>query len=433
MRILLASMVLVVAGVWAWEMLTITRPVAHPLWLARQELLTLSGMLAITLMSLAMFLASRPVWLEGVLGGMDRVFRTHKWAGILAAGFALAHWLIEMADDILKSLVGRAGRVPEDKFSGFLEILRELAEDAGEWAIYGLLFMVVLSLWQRFPYRPWRFLHRAMPVLYLVLAFHAALLAPRAYWQQPVGVLLAVLLVAGSYGAARSLLGTIGRARRVSGQIVSVEQAGDVLTVDCRLSHAWPGHRPGQFAFVSFDEREGAHPFTIASADHGDRVLRFQIKALGDYTGGLAERLRLGLPVLLEGPYGRFDLARCRPQLRQVWIAGGVGITPFLAWLEALQTDPARQLPADLHYCTRNAGNDAFVARLESLCRGLSGVRLQVHDASVGARLDATMLGELRAAEIWFCGPLGLADALRSGLLAMGVRPLFHQEAFALR
>ncbi|HRE17145.1 MAG TPA: ferric reductase-like transmembrane domain-containing protein [Rhodocyclaceae bacterium] len=434
MRLLLVAMVLLVGGVWAWEMLTVARPAAHPLWLARQELLTLSGTLAIALMSLAMYLASRPLWLEGLLGGMDRVYRTHKWAAILATGFALAHWLVEMGDDILKSLVGRAGRVPEEKFSGFLEVLRELAEDAGEWAIYGLLFMVALSLWRRFPYRPWRFLHQAMPVIYLALALHAALLAPRAYWQQPVGALLAVLLLAGSYGAVRSLFGTIGHARQVSGKILTVEaSAADVLTVVCQLDQPWRGHRPGQFAFLRFEQNEAAHPFTIASADHGDRLLRFHIKALGDYTRSLAGRLQPGQPVTLEGPYGRFDLARCQPQRRQVWIAGGVGVTPFLAWLEALQSEPARALAADLHYCSRDAGRDPFVARLEDLCAGLPGVRLQVHDASVGERLAAAALGDLRAAEIWFCGPQGLAEALRSDLRAMGVRPRFHQEAFALR
>jgi len=339
-----------------------------------------------------------------------------------------------MADDILKSMVGRAGRVPEEKFSGFLEVLRELAEDAGEWAIYGLLFMVVLSLWRRFPYRPWRFLHQAMPVIYLALALHAALLAPTSYWQQPVGALLGLMLLAGSYGAVIALLGMIGRTRRVGGKILAVEQSkADVLSVVCQLDQQWPGHRPGQFAFVRFDPHEAAHPFTIASADHGDRLVRFHIKALGDYTRSLTGHLQVGQPVTLEGPYGRFDLARCQSRRRQVWIAGGVGVTPFLAWLEALQAEPACGQSADLHYCTRHTGDDPFVTRLETLCASLPGVRLWVHDSSAGDSLEAAGLGDLRAAEIWYCGPQGLADVLRRGFRAMGVRPRFHQEAFALR
>ena len=51
-----------------------------------------------------------------------------------------------------------------------------------------------------------------MPVIYLLLAFHSVLLAPRDYWFQPVGWGLAMLVVAGVYGALRALLGNIGQA-----------------------------------------------------------------------------------------------------------------------------------------------------------------------------------------------------------------------------
>ena len=64
----------------------------------------------------------------------------------------------------------------------------DAGEELGEFAIYLVLAMVVLSLWKRFPYKFWRHLHRAMPVFYLLLAFHAAVLAPPDYWTQPVGV-----------------------------------------------------------------------------------------------------------------------------------------------------------------------------------------------------------------------------------------------------
>jgi predicted ferric reductase len=435
MRTLLASLFAVVALVWGWDVLnTVSPPGAHPLWIARQEVLYLSGMFSFALMSLAMFLATRPGWLEAPLGGMDRVYRTHKWAGILAVSFAALHWLIEMSSDVLKSTIGRQGRLPKEKLTGLLEVMRDLGKDMGEWAIYLLLAMLVITLWKKFPYRAWRFVHRAMPVLYLMLAFHAALLAPRDYWTRPAGVLLAVLIGAGVYGAIRSLFGGIGRAREAIGEIIAVERpANDITTVRCRLDRGWDGHRPGQFAFVTFDEKEGAHPFTIASADQGNRIISFQIKALGDYTNSLAARLQAGQAVRVEGPYGRFDITRCNRRARQIWIAGGIGVTPFLAWLESLQADPANAPSADLHYCTRDQAADAFVPRLQALCAVLPGVRLHIHDARQGAPLTAALLGEAKGSEIWFCGPSGLAEALRTGLRAMGGLPRFHQEAFEMR
>lgn len=435
MRTLLAILMALVGLAWGWGMPgSAAAPGAHGLWIARQEALYLSGLASIALMSLAMFLATRPAWLEVPLGGMDRVYRTHKWAGILAASFAALHWLIEMSSDILKATIGREGRVPKEKFVGFLEILRDLAEDMGEWAIYALLAMLAITLWKRFPYRIWRTAHRVMPVLYLMLAFHAALLAPPNYWTQPTGALLAMLLVLGGYGALRSLLGGIGRAREASGTIVAIEHpAADITTVRCRLVKGWHGHQPGQFAFVTFDDGEGGHPFTIASADQGDGTVSFQIKALGDYTRVLDRRLQAGQAVRVEGPYGRFEIARCDPQARQIWIAGGIGVTPFLAWLESLQARPEQAPDAELHYCTRDRDADVFVARLAALCAGLPRIRLHVHGARQGGALKATALAGTKKAEIWFCGPRGLADSLRSGLRAMGWHPRFHQEAFEMR
>jgi predicted ferric reductase len=435
MKTLFASLITLLALAWGWDIArTAADPNVHALWLGRQQLLYLSGLLSVAMLSLAMFLATRPVWLEAPLGGMDRIYRSHKWAGILAVGLAALHWLVEMSGDILKATIGRQGRVPDEVFTGWLDVLRDLAEDMGEWAIYALLAMLVITLWKQFPYRPWRFLHRAMPVLYLMLAFHAALLAPTAYWAQPVGALLAVLLAAGVYGALHTLLGRIGKARESRGEIIAVAPlAPDVTTVVCRLGPGWRGHRPGQFAFVSFDDQEGAHPFTMASADQGDHTVSFQIKALGDYTRSLPQRLRPGQSVRVEGPYGRFDMGRRQRRARQIWIAGGIGVTPFLAWLASLQAAPDKAPAAELHYCTRDQASDAFVPRLRALCATLPTVRLHLHDARQGAKLTAAALGVSGKTEIWFCGPTGLANALRQGLAALGWRPRFHQEAFEMR
>jgi len=440
MNILLTSLLALVSVAWGWDLLVAGGSSGGSLpWVIRQEVLYLSGLASIALMSLAMFLSTRPAWLEGPLGGMDRIYRTHKWAGILAVGFAVLHWLTkEIVGDMLKATIGREGRVPKENYTGFLEVMRDLAEDMGEWAFYILLAMLVITLWKRFPYKTWRYLHQAMPVLYLMLVLHAAMLAPTDYWTQPVGILLALLAVGGIYGALHSLVGRIGRKRQVQGTVTAVEHpAPDVLSVSCQLDNRWRGHRPGQFAFITFDEKEGAHPFTIASSDRDDRSISFQIKALGDYTRSLGKRLKIGQAVKLEGPYGRFDMTRLDARAQQIWIAGGIGVTPFLAWLDSLQKNSG-QISADLHYCTRDRTNDPFVARLESSCAALPGIRLHVHGARQGEILsaaDVTMAkDEARRSEIWFCGPQGLAEKLKQDLRAVGGGKFsFHQEAFEMR
>lgn len=435
MKTVLLSLLAAICATWALAVAHTTYPAdSATLWIVRQEAMNLTGLLSIALMSLSMLLATRPAWLEKPLNGLDRIYRLHKWSGILAISFAAAHWLAKLSSGPIKALIGRDGRLPKIRYDGWLEVLRELGKDFGEPALYLVLLMLAITLWRRFPYRTWRHLHRAMPVLYLMLALHAALLSPPDYWTQPVGALLAVLLAVGVVASAISLGGAIGRRRQVAGSVRAVGQAGAITELTCQLGERWPGHRPGQFAFITFDRSEGAHPFTIASADRGDRTVTFNIKALGDFTKDLAQRVEVGQKVIVEGPYGCFQLAPEPPAARQIWVAGGVGATPFVAWLEALQAAPTRE--ADLHYCTRDRDADAMVGRLQTLCAALPGIALTIHSARHGDVLSAASLklAKEEPSEVWFCGPSGLAEALKKGLSASwNDRRHFHQEAFEMR
>ncbi len=237
MNIVLAAFAGLVTLVWGLD-LAVSGPGPGSLpWVLRAHGLLLAGLLSIALMSLAMVLATRPAWLERPLGGIGHLHRLHKWAGILGAVFAAAHWLIEMSGDLIKAMVGRAGRPPKLRFDGLHEILRDAGKELGEFALYLLLAMVLLALWRRFPNRLGRPLHRAMPALYLVLAFHVAVLAPPDWWHRPTGVLLAVLLAAGSASAVVSLGGRIGRSRRVRGARLSGAGSGSG-TASCARSAA---------------------------------------------------------------------------------------------------------------------------------------------------------------------------------------------------
>jgi predicted ferric reductase len=140
----------------------------------------------------------------------------------------------------------------------------------------------------------------------------------------------------------------------------------------------------------------------------------------------------------VEGPYGRFD--HHRGEARQAWVAGGIGITPFLAWLESLQSHPDDAPHAQLHYCVRDAAHDPFIGRLRTLCAALPNVALHVHDAGTGHRLNAEILRRAAgvrpgdALDVWFCGPAGLARSLETGLRALGRGDVpVHREAFEMR
>ncbi|MCW9047142.1 MAG: ferric reductase, partial [Gammaproteobacteria bacterium] len=170
---------------------------------------------------------------------------------------------------------------------------------------------------------------------------------------------------------------------------------------------------------------------------HDDNTVTFDIKALGDYTSKLPRHLTAGSSIKVEGPYGRFEFSRANKRARQIWIAGGIGITPFLAWLESLQNGLSDDIHADLHYCIRDREADPFVPRLQQLTDNLPQIHLHLHDMASGELTAETLTsGEdaSKSAEIWFCGPVGLAKALSNGLHRLWAGKLrFHQEAFEIR
>lgn len=425
-----------------------TQGAASGLWHWRQHTIYLTGLWSIGLMSLIMLLAMRLPVAERLLGGMDQVYRLHKWAGISVAITSIAHWGAKEAGDWIKEFWGRDGHPAREAVISWFTDSRGLAKDVGEWAFYIFLAMVVITLWQRLlPYQRWRIVHRAMPLLYLALVFHTVALMPLYMWSMPLGLLMGTLLLLGSVAAILSLAGWIGLRRRHAAHIHALHLLGTAdsnapLEVVCAMPSSWPGHRAGQFAFVRFDALEGAHPFTIASAPgslgvngRGETLLRLVIKPLGDYTASLQQRLQVGQTVQIEGPYGCFN-GDGQDKRQQVWIAAGVGITPFLALLETRQPGAApvteKFAPVQMHYCTRDAAHDPLLERVRELCaHAVPPVRLTVHSDAEGQRLQpkdlAGISGEL---DIWFCGPprFGAAlDAQASGKWRL------HRESFAMR
>lgn len=321
---------------------------------------------------------------------------------------------------------------------------RGTAESVGEWAFYAAVLLIVVALIHRIPYRVFHRTHRLLAVAYLALVFHAAVLTNLSYWRSPLGVVMALLLAWGTWAAIVVLARRVGTGRKVSGTITRLHYFPSlrVLEGDIDIPHGWPGHKPGQFAFVTPDEDEGAHPFTIASAwDPSRRQLTFVTKELGDYTRGLPEALRVSQPVEVEGPYGCFTFDDDAP--RQIWIGAGIGITPFIARMEQLAMD-RRAYPSrpgtqaiDLFHTTAD-WNDEAIGKLTADAEA-AGVRLHVlHDARHG-RLNGSRIREAvpdwAQASIWFCGPGRFGAALRKDFAAHGlpVARRFHRELFAMR
>lgn len=411
----------------------------------RADAVQYSGVIAMGCMSVAMILALRPRWPETWFGGLDKMYRLHKWLGIAALVASVLHWLWAQGP---RWAVGwgwliRPGRgprpVPENPAERLFMDLRGTAESVGEWAFYAAVLLIALALLPRFPYRLFFKTHRWLAAAYLVLAFHAVVLTDFAYWTAPIGVAMALLIAAGTWAAVLVLLRRVAAGRQVPGAIrfLHYYPGVRVLEAEIEVPQGWPGHKAGQFAFVTSDASEGAHPYTIASAwNDAERRITFVIKELGDHTRRLREKLRVGQEVKVEGPYGCFTFEDACPH--QIWVGGGIGVTPFIARMKDLAASPDRPRPSIDFFHTTTDYDEEAIAKLTA---DAEAARIRLHvlvdarDGRLSGERIRTAMSGWRDASIWFCGPTGFGEALRQDFAAHGlpVRQRFHQELFAMR
>lgn len=134
------------------------------------------------------------------------------------------------------------------------------------------------------------------------------------------------------------------------------------------------------------------------------------VGSLGDFTSRLSKLLTVETAVRIEGPFGRFERPRSgKPEL---WIAGGIGITHFVAWAPAMND---RDNAVTLVYCVRNEDSAAQLQELLALATDLSNFTLRLHASNLS---------------VAFCGPEAMRKAMSTGFAARGVpvRKIRYEE-----
>ena len=361
------------------------------------------GMSALIAMATSQLIATRIAPLEWIFGGMDRAHVLHKWLGIGALAAILLH------DTVDAEMIGL----------GRETALVEVAETAGEVALYGLLILVIVTVATFIPYHLWRWTHRFIGVFFVFGAFHFLFIRKPFAVGDPLGLYVGTFCLLGIAAFAYRLLPARMRPSRRF-EVADLEMTGNALAITMKPTSRAFRYRPGQFAFVSFEGGE-PHPFTISKAPSDDGSIRITVASLGDFTAWLGRSLAVGTSVRIEGPYGRFERRRLgNPGL---WIAGGIGITPFIAWAQAMDR---RDDAATLVYCVTNQDSAAHLQELTAVANELPNFTLTLHTSEAQGRATAdTILEEtdLDASDlsIAFCGPEPMRKALSKEFAARGV------------
>lgn len=380
------------------------------------------GGIAFLLMTCSVILSTRLEIFEDWFGGLDRMYQVHRVAGVFTALTALVHFF----------------SVPKELPEGVDGVANAIFP-SGPLGMLGLIFLVIglfVALNRKIRYSRWRPTHKVMGVVYFLIIGHF-MTAPGVFFERfsASGI---ILIIAAFVGLVALFYSVFGMNRRTAlaftiEAVNTLERATEVVLkpVDKMLDF-----KPGQFAFVEIEGKGWSepHPFTISSAPGEDR-LRFTMKVLGDWTRKVREELQPGKTVQIRGPYGRFDMTNAGN--KQIWLAGGIGLTPFLSALRAMEAGDARQI--HLVYAAREEQDAIFLDELKERAASLGNVTLipLFSDEGNFARVDMMkqkLPDPLDTYDYFLCGPKPMIDAITSGLKSESVgRERIHTEAFEFR
>ena len=393
------------------------------------------GFIGLSQMALQFLLIARYRHLTAPYG-IDLILKYHRQIALLAISLIVAHPIILVVENpALLPLLNPFGGT--------------WASRSGNASIYALLLLTLLSLLRKqikLSYEAWRISHAALSIAAIIFAhIHVSLAGQytNTWWKEAALITITVTLVS-FFVYLRFVKPWLQQRRPYSVVSVSPEQ-GDtwVLSLEPK-EHAGFSFHPGQFAWLKFGKSAYTmteHPFSFCTAPDTSGKLSFGIKALGDFTKTIKD-IPLGTTAYVDGPHGAFSIDLI-PAAGYVFIAGGVGITPFISMLETMAERKDKR-PVQLFYGENTWESAAFHEEIAVLEKQLALEVIYVLNnppedwqGEVGFVTQEVLQrhwpdeGIIR--EYLICGPNPMIDAMENAIENLGV-PLqrVHSERFDL-
>ncbi|MEK6855689.1 MAG: ferric reductase-like transmembrane domain-containing protein [Nanoarchaeota archaeon] len=388
----------------------------------------LSGLVGMTMFALTFILTTRLWFIEKYFGGLDKGYKVHHSLGVFAFVLILFHPILLVLNYIPSNInIAAIYFIPSSDWPINFGII----------ALAGFIILIILTIFAKIAYQKWKFTHKFMGLVFLIACFHVFFV--------PTDISLYPILR--YYMLAVSAIGLISYVYDLKNdffkkgyryKVVAKESLGDkVNLIKLVPINQKMNFKAGQFVFLKFLDSsisQEEHPFTIASAPKNGEIV-FAIKSLGDWTSDL-KNLKQGVIAEIDGPYGKF----CNSQnSEQIWIAGGIGITPFLSMAEEFARGEKRMSKIDLYYCIRNREEAVFLPKLQEMSKKLSGkFRVIPYFSENNKRISAKEIiktsGNLQSKAFMICGPSKMMYSLNNQIKAEGVKSeLIKFEDFSLK
>ncbi len=379
----------------------------------------------IILMACALFLSTRPKWAEQYFGGLDKMYITHRRLGTTALVLIFVHVLtVPISADW--------------RLGNYLAVI----------AFSGIVTIALITLAPRMPflskfltggtYDGWKRIKHFMGIFFILAFIHALTIG------NPLHALIAITWVQVFF-----IIGTVSYLyteifgplfkKYLPYKVEAVKHPNNSTTEVTLRAKKEPikRQRAGQFLFVRFPRDKTlneSHPFTISSAPAED-VLRLTIKASGDFTRALFASLKDGTDAVIEGAYGMFDYKTGGP--KQIWIAGGIGLTPFLSFVRDMDGNLTHDV--DFYYTVRNPEESLFVNEIRVAEQNNPRLKAYIRASSADGSLNIEDIvknagGDVKNHHVYLCGPYPMMVAFEKKFLEKGMPGTnIHYEEFNFR
>lgn len=381
---------------------------------ALSRALSLTG---IVLMSLTLMLSTRNKIVEKIFWGLDRVYTAHHVMGSLAFIFLINHPLLLIVNSIpYYQLITR-----------YFLPSTDLAYTLGVCALYVMMLSFTFMIFIKVSYQAWLFSHRFMTLSFVLGGVHALLISSDVATNQLLRGWISFFVFMGTVSGIYMLAFYHRLGPRFVYRVDNTIKKFQVIDIYLSPVHRKMKYLPGQFVYARILSRQVSrelHPFSISNAD-SENQLRISVKTAGDYTKKL-ELITPGTQVYLYGPYGRFGDIYQEAKSDMVWIAGGIGITPFLGMLHKEAMQPCGR---KIYFCYsyKTADENVFIQELQTLLEYTPNVALLDWNSAQYGRVTADKLAKAfgqsfnLGQKIMICGPMPMMTSLQEQFESMGV------------
>ena len=380
----------------------------------------ISTLVGTSFFALAFLLNTRLKFLENLFSGLDEVYKAHHIFGTSAFILLLFHPVFLSVQYLAISANSAA--------MFFIPSFEKTAISSGIIALSIMAVLLLITFFVKLKYHVWKFSHKFLGLAFLFAIIHVLLISSDITRSNLLEGYMIIMLLIGSFSFLYKTLlyDLLKKKKRFSVEKV-MKLNDNVVEVVLKPETKIKKYKAGQFIFVGFEQKElrEEHPFTISSAP-SENNLRLTIKESGDWTKKLKD-IKVGTNVFVDGPYGNFY---AKNNLDQIWIAGGIGITPFLSMARDLKT----QSKVDLFYSVRETKDAVFIDELNKISD--KNLRVHIFYTLHGKKLDIEDIlknTEIKNKEIFICGPKKMMFNLKKQFLSKGVdKKKIHAEEFGL-